>query len=111
MSRCTQTIIVTIVLVLCGTEVMAQADYGFRFVRVRFETPGMSERGRGWGRGGGAMWAHDYPVAEQNFYIALERTTSIHVEEAVSGARSHGPGNLRTPHSVSLRAWVLADDR
>lgn len=81
MSRRTQTVIVTLVLVLCGTEAMAQADYGFRFVRVRFETPGMSERGRGWGRGGGAMWAHDYPVAEQNFYIALERTTTIHVEE------------------------------
>ena len=69
------------VLVLCGTEVMAQADYGFRFVRVRYEIPGMGGRGQGWGRGGGPMWAHDYPVAEQNFYIALKRTTTIHVEE------------------------------
>ena len=69
------------VLVLCGTEAMAQADYGFRFVRVRYEIPGMGGRGQGWGRGGGPMWAHDYPVAEQNFYIALKRTTTIHVEE------------------------------
>ncbi len=69
------------VLVLCGTEAMAQADYGFRFVRVRYEIPGMDGRGQGWGRGGGPMWAHDYPVAEQNFYIALKRTTTIHVEE------------------------------
>ncbi len=76
-----QTIIVMMVLVLCGTEVMAQADYGFRFVRVRYEIPGMGGRGQGWGRGGGPMWAHDYPVAEQNFYIALKRTTTIHVEE------------------------------
>ena len=81
MGRCIQTIIVMMVLVLCGTEVMAQADYGFRFVRVRYEIPGMGGRGQGWGRGGGPMWAHDYPVAEQNFYIALKRTTTIHVEE------------------------------
>ncbi len=62
-------------------EAAAQADYGFRFVRVRFEAEGMEQRGWGWGRGGGPMWAHDYPVAEQNFYIALKRTTAIHVEE------------------------------
>lgn len=73
--------LVAAALLLSGIvqEAWAQADYGFRFVRVRFETPGMQQRG--WGRGGGPMWAHDYPVAEQNFYIALKRTTTIHVEE------------------------------
>ena len=61
-------------LLLVG-EAWAQADYGFRFVRIRFESP---YAGRGWG---GAMWAHDYPTAEENFYIALERTTAIHVQD------------------------------
>ena len=51
----------------------AQDDYGFRFVRIRFESP------YGWGGRGGAPWAHDYPIAEENFYTALERTTSIQV--------------------------------
>ena len=61
-------------LLLLGTgEVQAQADYGFRFVRIRYDTPM-----RGWG---GAPWAHDYPVAEENFYVALERTTTIHVQK------------------------------
>ena len=60
--------------------VFAQADYGFRFVRVRFEDPGRGGGGRGRFRGG-AAWAHDYPTAEENFYIALKRTTAIHVEE------------------------------
>ncbi len=68
-------------LALCGLallvagEVYAQADYGFRFARIRFESP-YGGRGRG-----GAVWAHDYPTAEENFYTALERTTTIHVEE------------------------------
>ena len=59
----------------CAIEALAQADYGLRFVRIRYESP------MGGGRFfGGAPWAHDYPTAEENFYVALERTTSIHVE-------------------------------
>ena len=67
---------------LTAGEAAAQTDYGFRFVRIRFgaSNEGGSGWGRGWGRGG-AMWAHDYPVAEENFYIALKRTTAIQVEE------------------------------
>ena len=73
-----------ILLLLLGAVVLtdtaqAQADYGFRFVRVRYDNPG-GGRGFGGGRFGG-MWAHDYPAAEENFYIALKRTTAIHVEE------------------------------
>ena len=54
----------------------AQADYGFRFIRIRFDDgmPNMRQFG-------GAAWSHDYPVAEGNFYIAIKRTTTIHVEE------------------------------
>lgn len=72
-----------LVLVLCVAaaavevpETRAQADFGMRFVRVRYQdsTP--------WRRSyGGAPWAHDFPTAEENFYIALKRTTAIHVEE------------------------------
>ncbi len=64
----------SLALIVAG-EVHAQADYGFRFVRIRFESP---FGGRGWG---GEVWAHDYPTAEKNFYTALERTTAIHVQE------------------------------
>lgn len=66
-----------VLVMLPATNVaQAQADYGFRFVRIRFDD------GTG-GRGvfGGAAWAHDFPTAEENFYIALKRTTAIHVEE------------------------------
>ena len=59
--------------------VHAQADYGFRFVRIRYDDPYGGGSGRRFG--GGATWAHDYPTAEENFYIALRRTTAIHVEE------------------------------
>ncbi len=55
----------------------AQADYGFRFVRVKYGDDDGGGR-RGFGRT--PTWAHDYPAAEHNFYEALERTTKIHVE-------------------------------
>ncbi|MCY4674716.1 MAG: DUF4159 domain-containing protein [Bacteroidetes bacterium] len=100
------------VLVLCGTEVMAQADYGFRFVRVRYEIPGMGGRGQGWGRGGGPMWAHDYPVAEQNFYIALKRTTTIHVEEPYLVLNLMDPQIFEHPilYLCEPGYWQIADE-
>ena len=81
MNRLERVIMAVGILLLFGVvqNAVAQTDYGFRFVRIRFETHGMEQRG--WGMGGGPMWAHDYPVAEQNFYTALKRTTTIHVEE------------------------------
>ena len=50
-------------------------DYGFRFVRIQFDSnaPGMRSRG-------GAPWSHDHPRAERQFYEALERTTRVYVE-------------------------------
>ncbi|MEZ4699332.1 MAG: DUF4159 domain-containing protein [Rhodothermales bacterium] len=54
----------------------AQSDEGFRFIRVRYEDP--RGEGRGFRRGGGA-WSHDYPTAEHNLHMALERTTGIRV--------------------------------
>ncbi len=62
---------------LLPEDTAAQADYGFRFIRIRYDLG----EGRGLFGRGGAPWAHDYPTAEENFYIALKRTTTIHVEE------------------------------
>jgi hypothetical protein len=79
-----------LLLLLTGAALLpetaqAQADYGFRFVRIRYGDSGSDGGGFGGRRGrrgfGGAAWAHDYPTAEENFYVALKRTTSIHVEE------------------------------
>jgi len=72
--------VLSLVLVVLAPSAAAQTDYGFRFVRIQFDSGQSESRGWGWGRGG-AMWAHDYPVAEENFYTALKRTTSIQVEE------------------------------
>jgi len=79
-----------ILLFLMGAAILpdvalSQADYGFRFVRIRYGESGgdggQFGRGRRFGGRGGGAWAHDYPTAEQNFYIALRRTTAIYVEE------------------------------
>jgi len=59
-------------------ESTAQADYGFRFVSIRYGDDGGDVRRRGFR--GGAPWSHDWPTAEHNFYEALERTTKIHVD-------------------------------
>lgn len=60
---------------LAAPPVRAQSDHGFRFIRVRYDDP------RGGGRRfGGPGWSHDYPTAEHNFYEALRRTTTIHVD-------------------------------
>lgn len=48
-------------------------DGRFTFARIRFDT---RLRG-GFGRGGGAPWAHDYPRAERNFMRILHETTAM----------------------------------
>ncbi len=69
-------VVVSLVAVVFGArDTLAQNDHGFTFVRVKYEdNPGewVSQFGR-------STWSHDYPVAEFNFYEALERTTKIHV--------------------------------
>jgi hypothetical protein len=55
-----------------GAAPPAQA---FTFVRVQWEG---GRYGYGFsGRGGGPLWAHDFPTAEQNLYIALNALTSL----------------------------------
>lgn len=46
-------------------------DFGFRFVRVKYNDFG----GRRWN-----AWATDYPAAEQNLHEAIARTTRIHLD-------------------------------
>ena len=64
-------------------DAVAQVDHGFRFVRIRFDDPrfGGDGGGRNWrGYGGGPAWQHDYPTAEINLHLALDRTTQIYIE-------------------------------
>ena len=51
------------------------APEAFTFVRVEWQGMRMGYGMRGIGRG--PLWAHDYPIAEQNFYVALDAVTSI----------------------------------
>ena len=50
------------------------SDYGFRFVRIRYNSTGSSR----WG--GRSTWSYDYPAAERNLHKALKRTTDIPLE-------------------------------
>jgi hypothetical protein len=61
-------------------------DFGFRFVRVKFNdrsvesaTTGGDRWGGRRGRGWDQPWRHDYPTAELNLYEAIERTTKIKI--------------------------------
>ena len=65
-----------VLLILGLGEVRAQSDHGFRFVRIRFDDP----RGDRAFRGAGPAWSHDYPTAERNLHMALQRTTEVYVE-------------------------------
>jgi len=49
----------------------AASDLGFRFVRIRYQANAFSRA---------PTWAYDYPTAEQNLYIALERTAKLFLE-------------------------------
>lgn len=51
-----------------AADLPASDEYGFRFVRVKYESY------RGW------TWAFDYPTAEQNLYEAIRRTTKLYLD-------------------------------
>ena len=70
-------IVALLVLLSSPSLTIAQApnpsvQEGFRFVRIKYESN--QGRSRYWGMG---PWAYDYPSAEQNLHMALERTTDI----------------------------------
>ena len=52
-------------------------DGSYTFVRVRFNTQGGRGFRRGFGRGGGPPWAHDYPYADDNFIKILDEVTLL----------------------------------
>ena len=47
----------------------------FTFVRVEWQSVRFNSGRRGFGRG--PFWAHDYPTAEHNLYIAIDALTSL----------------------------------
>ncbi len=53
-------------------DLNAPYDGLYHFLRIRY-----SSGGRGFGRRGGSMWAHDYPRAERNFLSILKETTFV----------------------------------
>jgi hypothetical protein len=67
----------------------AQDDYGFRFVRVKYqdiyqedrESFENSDRWFRRRRSRRGMWATDYPTADLNLHEAIMRTTKIHVRD------------------------------
>ena len=69
--------LVTISLLL-PHQASAQTDHGFRFVRIQY---GDEPDGNGrWDWRRNRHWAHDWPAAERNLHLALDRTTEIYVE-------------------------------
>ncbi len=69
--------------VIVTTRASAQLPKGeeFEFVRIRWTDNGVRF---GYGFSTNApLWAHDYPVAENNLYLALKAATTIKVSEDV----------------------------
>lgn len=57
-----------------GMDAVAHPYNGrFTFTRIRFSEPG----GFGGFRGGGPVWAHDYPRADRNFMSIVEHVTNL----------------------------------
>ncbi len=60
------------------------------FTFIRLEYPTGSFGGGGFGRGGGAPWAHDYPRAERNLVSILEEITLLRAYRGGSNILSLG---------------------
>ena len=65
-------------------DLNAPYDGLFHFARIRFAAGGGARGFGGWGRRGGAMWAHDYPRADRNFLAILRETTFVATEPTAS---------------------------
>jgi hypothetical protein len=80
-------------------------DGRFTFVRIRYSS-GMQ---RGFGRGRGPLWAHDYPVGEINFLKILTETTNLEaVMEGGNVFSLDDPELTRYPiaYLVEVGAWA-----
>lgn len=91
-------------------------DGNFHFLRVFYESGG-GRRGGGFGgfgrRGGGAMWAHDYPRADYNFLAILEETTFIATNRRASTVVTlSDPELFKFPiaYIVEVGSWNPSDE-
>jgi len=90
----------------------AAYDARYHFVRIAY-SGGRGGGGFGRRRGGGAMWAHDYPRADRNFLAILEETTFIDTDRTASNVVTlSDPDFFRYPISyiVEPGAWSPTED-
>ncbi|MCG3155394.1 MAG: hypothetical protein DKINENOH_02000 [bacterium] len=82
----------------------------FTFTRVEWES-GRSGFGMGFG-GRGPLWAHDYPTAEQNLYIALEALTTLPLtfENRIVRLQDEAIFDLPLLYMCELGYWTPADE-
>lgn len=91
----------------------ADAPYDglYHFVRIRY---GDSRGGSGFRRrGGGAMWAHDYPRAERNFLRIIDETTFVGSQtEASNVVTLDDPELFKHPiaYIVEVGSWNPTDE-
>ncbi|HEY0264670.1 MAG TPA: DUF4159 domain-containing protein [Granulicella sp.] len=117
--------LVALVVLLCCSAVFAWqrvADWGyqpessnqkaeFAWSRLAYTT-GLGSQGYGWGyRGWGASWQRDYPKADRQFLIALNRLTRIQgrpVEQVVN-LDSDEIFNYPWVYAVQVQTWSFSD--
>lgn len=93
-------------------DINAPYDGQFHFARIYFET----RRGRGGfgrGRGGGALWAHDYPRADYNFLSILRETTYVRSHDRASNVIPlDDPDLFKYPiaYIVEIGGWAPTDE-
>lgn len=93
-------------------DLNAPYDGSFHFVRIYFESRG----GRGGffrGRGGDALWAHDYPRADYNFLSILQETTYVRSHDRASNVLAlDDPDLFRYPiaYIVEIGGWSPSDE-
>jgi hypothetical protein len=95
-------------------EYNAPYDGRFHFVRIQYGSGGRGFGGFGRrGRGGGAMWAHDWPRAERNFLAILRETTFIGTARTSTNVvELTDPELFRFPvaYIVEVGAWNPTDE-
>ncbi|NNL30532.1 MAG: DUF4159 domain-containing protein [Gemmatimonadetes bacterium] len=93
-------------------DINAPYDGQFHFARIYFESRG-GRGGFGRGRGGGALWAHDYPRADYNFLSILTETTFVRSHDRASNVIPlDDPDLFRYPiaYIVEIGSWVPTDE-
>jgi len=93
-------------------EFNAPYDGLYHFVRIEWDQR-RSRRGFGWGRGGGLLWAHDYPRADFNFLALLQEMTYVRSSDRASNViRLDDPDLFRYPvaYIVEVGGWNPTDE-